>query len=105
MRTYKERSESTIAFVLKTITEYGEERYIHTKNCAVCCPELAAKYDDRKCALTMKRKLLKEHHYTNIEVVDYSYDIIIKAHKLYQDKGEDVVNNTIRKSRNNQSHH
>ncbi len=87
-----------MALVLKTITDSGEEKYIHTKKCAVYCPELAAKYTDRKCALTMRKKLLKANYYTNIEIIDYSYDIIIKAHKQYQKKGEDVINNTLRKS-------
>ncbi len=89
-----------MAFVLKTITDDGEEKYIHTKKCAVYCPELAAKYTDHKSALTMKRKLLKENYYKNIEVVYYSYDIIIKAHLNYQKKGEDVINDTLRKINN-----
>lgn len=74
-----------------------EEMYIHTKRCTVYCPELAAKYADRKCALTMRKKLLKESNYKEIEVVSYSYNIIVKAHLNYHKKGEDVINNIIKK--------
>ena len=86
-----------MSYVLKVINKEGEEMYLHTTRCAVYCPELAAKYYDRKCAVTMKNKLLSRNHFKKIEVVNYTYDIVVKAHLNYQKKGEKIVNGTIRK--------
>lgn len=84
-----------MSYVLKTTNKKGDEVFIHTNKCTVYCPELAAKYDERKTALAMRLKLLNAKCFKNIEVVDYTYDLMITAHHKYRHIGEAEVDKII----------
>lgn len=78
-------------YVIRTTNEEGETVYYRSSGYAIYCPELATKYRTRKNALSVKSYLVKEKGLTDVEIVEFSDDIIGTAHEKYRSKGEKFV--------------
>ena len=48
-----------MAYVLEVISKDGKIKYINCAKATVYCPEYAARYDDKKTAMTVAAALLR----------------------------------------------
>lgn len=78
-------------YVLEYINEQRETKYVLSSRFTVYCPEFAAAFNDRKTALTVAEKLVKQKSYDVLRVVELSYDIIDYAHAKYGGKKADKL--------------
>lgn len=78
-------------YVIRTTNEAGETVYFHSSGCCIYCPELATKYKTRKNATSMKYHLCNEKNYKDVEIIEYTSDIVKSAHQEYYGKGEDFI--------------
>ena len=82
-------------YIIRITNKAEETVYFHTSRCTVYCPELATKYNSRKNASSMKSYLLKQKEYQNLEIVEYSPELVTNAHQTHRNKGEDFVDNIL----------
>ena len=57
-----------MAYVLEVISKDGKIKYINSAKATVYCPEYAARYDDKKTAMTVAAALLRNECYQSISV-------------------------------------
>lgn len=55
-----------MAYVLEVISKDGKIKYINSAKATVYCPEYAARYDDKKTAMTVAAALLRNECYRSI---------------------------------------
>lgn len=78
-------------YVIRTVNENNETIYYRSSGCTIYCPELATKYKAKKNALSVKSYLINEKGFTNVEIVEFSDEIVSSAHEKYKNKGEEFV--------------
>ena len=72
-----------MSYVLRYKNERNETKYILTQYVSLYSPELAAHYESKKTAQTIAKRYINNGFYPNVEVVYYTYDIILEAHYRY----------------------
>ena len=66
-----------MAYVLEVISKDGKIKYINSAKATVYCPEYAARYDDKKTAMTVAAALLRNECYRSISVKKLSLGYVL----------------------------
>lgn len=66
-----------MAYVLEVISKDGKIKYINSAKATVYCPEYAARYDDKKTAMTVAAALLRNECYQSISVKKLSLELCV----------------------------
>lgn len=66
-----------MAYVLEVISKDGKIKYINSAKATVYCPEYAARYDDKKTAMTVAAALLRNECYRSISVKKLSWSYVL----------------------------
>ena len=66
-----------MAYVLEVISKDGKIKYINSAKATVYCPEYAARYDDKKTAMTVAAALLRNECYQSISVKKLSWSYVL----------------------------
>ena len=72
-------------YVIFTRDNKNRKKYVLTSRVALFCPELAARFEDKKIADTIAENYLKNKDYDNLTVTELTFDIINEAHRKYGD--------------------
>lgn len=70
-----------MAYVLEVISKDGKIKYINSAKATVYCPEYAARYDDKKTAMTVAAALLRNECYRSISVKKLSLELCVASYK------------------------
>lgn len=70
-----------MAYVLEVISKDGKIKYINSAKATVYCPEYAARYDDKKTAMTVAAALLRNECYQSISVKKLSLELCVASYK------------------------
>ena len=70
-----------MAYVLEVISKDGKIKYINSAKATVYCPEYAARYDDKKTAMTVATALLRNECYRSISVKKLSLELCVASYK------------------------
>lgn len=70
-----------MAYVLEVISKDGKIKYINSAKATVYCPEYAARYDDKKTAMTVAAALLRNESYRSISVKKLSLELCVASYK------------------------
>lgn len=70
-----------MAYVLEVISKDGKIKYINSAKATVYCPEYAARYDDKKTAMTVVAALLRNECYRSISVKKLSLELCVASYK------------------------
>lgn len=66
-----------MAYVLEVISKDGKIKYINSAKATVYCPEYAARYDDKKTAMTVAAALLRNECYRSISVKSSRWSYVL----------------------------
>lgn len=66
-----------MAYVLEVISKDGKIKYINSAKATVYCPEYAARYDDKKTAMTVAAALLRNECYRSIRLKSSRWSYVL----------------------------
>lgn len=80
-----------MSYVIEYLNERNEIKYYLNESAGVYCPENAARYSNRKSALTVAESVFKRDSCKFLRVVELSYDLIAIAHKRYYGIADEIL--------------